>query len=257
MLVSDKEVFRRLQLTSDLTLEKAIQTVLQVEDVAPQMSQQGEQLALNAPEVTHQRGGKKGAKQPAREKSDKQEQSHQGEPKCCRCGKAEHKSPSKCPALESGCRKCGKRSHWERQCLSKSVREVTNNSKDSEESFLNQGSANHWTEQITIGYTLVSFRIHTGADATIMNLKTFKGLRPKRHLEKYNGLLHSPRGPLDVVGQFTGSTLHKQKKYIFNIHVARGPVVSNLLSRVTAVEMGLWRQLWSYQAVVCTEQTAH
>ncbi|KAJ8259412.1 hypothetical protein GJAV_G00168980 [Gymnothorax javanicus] len=91
--IRDKEVSRRLQLMSDLTLEKAIQTVQQAEDVALQISQLEEQATLNAQEVTHLRGGRKGGKQPATVKSDKRENDHQGEPKCCRCGKTKRKSP--------------------------------------------------------------------------------------------------------------------------------------------------------------------
>lgn len=45
-----------------------------------------------------------------------------------------HKNPTKCPALESKCRKCKKNGHWERKCLSSSVRDVTQ-SNSIEDSF--------------------------------------------------------------------------------------------------------------------------
>ena len=159
--------------------------------------------------------------------------------------------------MDSECRKCGKKGHWERQCFSKSVREVSY-CEDGEESFylgavskVNQGSAEHWTEQINIGNTPVRFRIDTGADVTVMNLKTFKMLKPKHKLVRSRGPLDSPGGALDIVGQFTSSTLHKQKRYIFTIYVARGHSVSNLLGREKAVEMGLVKRV---QQVKETEQ---
>lgn len=60
--------------------------------------------------------------------------------------------------------------------MSKSVREVTQDSKEDDESFylgavsnISQGSADQWSEQITTGHTPVTFRIVTGADVTVMN----------------------------------------------------------------------------------------
>lgn len=83
------------------------------------------------------------------------------------------------------------------------------------------------------------FRIHTGAEVTAINLRTFKTLKPKRTLVRSSGPLDSPGGTLDIVGQFKASIFHKQRKHIVNMYVARGSTVSNLLSRETAVEMGL------------------
>lgn len=80
-----------------------------------------------------------------------------------------------------------------------------------------------------------------GADVTVMNLKTFRALRPKRKLEISSGPLGSLGGALDIVGQFTASTLHKQRKYIF-----KSRTVSSLLGRETAVEMGLVKDTWGH-----------
>lgn len=108
---------------------------------------------------------------------------------------------------------------------------------------VNQGSAEHWVEQINVGNTPVRFRIDTGADVTVMNLKTFRKLKPKQKLVCSSGPLDSPGGALNIVGQFTASTLHKQKRYIFTIYVVQGHTVSNLLGRETAVEMGLVKRV--------------
>lgn len=72
---------------------------------------------------------------------------------------------------------------------------------------MNQGSVEHWTEQINVGHTPLRFRVDTGADVTVMNLKTCTD-RAQRKLVRSSGPLDSPEGTLSIVGQFTdrGST---------------------------------------------------
>lgn len=65
------------------------------------------------------------------------------------------------------------------------MKEVIQDSKEDNESFymravskVNQGSADRWSEQITIGHAPIKFRIDTGADVTVMNQGTFNTLIP-------------------------------------------------------------------------------
>ncbi len=122
--------------------------------------------------------------------------------------------------------------------------------RDTEESFylgavcnVNENGVEHWTKQIKIGHTPVQFRIDTGANVTVMNMRTFKALKPKRHLIRARKPLDSPGGALKTVGYFTACTLHRQKKHIFTVYVATGPTVNNLLGRETAIEMGLVKRV--------------
>ncbi|KAK0139111.1 hypothetical protein N1851_024338 [Merluccius polli] len=234
--IRDKGLSRRLQLMSDLTLETA--------NDAQQIGQQERQAAAHVQEVTHRRPSKRGGRHPARGRGGGREQGHSDDSKCRKCGKERHKFTAKCPALDSECRKCGKKGHWERQCFSKAVRGAVTKA--------DQSSAERWTEQINIGNTPVRFKIDTGADVTVMNLQTFESLKPERKLLTYSGPIDSPGGALHIMGQFTASSLHKQKKYIFNVVVARGPTVSNLLGRETAVEMGLVKRV--DQATIASRQ---
>ena len=121
--IRNKELSRKLQLTSDLTLETAVQMVRQTEDVAQQISQQEQQTTLNVQEVSHRRPARRGGRQHARKRKGGPEQARSENSRCRRCGKERHKIPAKCPVVE--CRKCGKKGHWERKCFSKSVREVS------------------------------------------------------------------------------------------------------------------------------------
>lgn len=77
-----------------------------------------------------------------------------------------------------------------------------------------------------------------------MNLKTFRALRPQRKLVRSSIPLDSLGGTLNIVGQF-----------IFNIYVARGPTVSNLLGRETAVEMGLVKRVEQVSAAAGHQET--
>ena len=258
--IRDKDLSRKLQLTSDLTLEKAVLMVRQAEEVAQQITQQEQQASLAVQAVEQKRFVKKGGK-PQRERSEGQRHGYQGESKCNRCGKEKHRNAAKCPATDSECRKCGKKGHWERKCFTKTVREVNQGNEEDESFYLGavskqkQSSEEQWTEQIHIGYTPVRFRIDTGADVTVMNMETFRALKPERKLEPHHGPLDSPGGTLDIMGQFTASTLHKQRKHIFNIYVARGPTVNNLLARDTAVEMRLVKRIQQVKATAVYQGT--
>lgn len=52
--------------------------------------------------------------------------------KCGRCGKTEHKDPERCPTRNSACNKCGRNGHWQSQCKTKAVSEVTEADEQSE-----------------------------------------------------------------------------------------------------------------------------
>lgn len=262
--IRDRGLSKRLQLMPTLTLETAVQMIRQAEDVEQQLNEQGRQTA-NVQEVTHRRPSKRGGRPPWRQSAGERnggQGNRQRDSTCSRCGKEKHKDSVKCPASDTVCRKCGKKGHWERKCFSRSVREVTHSEDTEEGSFYlgavskaNQSSAEYWTERITVGYTPVKFRIDTGADVTVMNLKTFNALKPKRKLVKSSIPLDSPGGALSIVGQFTASTLHKQRKYIFTVQVVRGATVSNLLGRDTAVEMGLVKRVEHVRATAGQEGT--
>ena len=96
--ILDKHVSRRLQLMKDLTLALTIETVRQSEEVASQVSMQGEATGM-VHEITHKRS-----------KYTK----HYGKPKwgndgqCGKCGRARHSKDENCPARKSKCNACSK-----------------------------------------------------------------------------------------------------------------------------------------------------
>ncbi|KAA8578257.1 hypothetical protein FQN60_018737, partial [Etheostoma spectabile] len=72
---------------------------------------------------------------------------------------------------------------------------------------------------------------------------TFKTLVPNKKLEPSDITLCSPGGQLDCLGKFQAITEYKGKPYSFPVHVITGCNANNLLSRVTAMMMGLVKRV--------------
>lgn len=116
----DKDLSHRLQLITDLTLAQTIQTVRQSEEVATQVSMQGETVSMVRAVVSISKQSVRGQCKP----KDKIRADSHG--KCGYCGNAVHASDERCPAKKGKCHKCQKTGHWARVCHSnRSVREVT------------------------------------------------------------------------------------------------------------------------------------
>ena len=106
---------------------------------------------------------------------------------CTLCGKEPH-SLQKCPAKEAICHKCHRRGHYESQCFSKSVSEVTRQNgsipihDDSEvihSTFFDTVSSfegKSWIAQLQIQDKKVKYKIDTGAEVTAISTETFKQL---------------------------------------------------------------------------------
>jgi transposase InsO family protein len=241
--IQDKEQSRKLQLMADLTLAQTIQSVRQSETVNMQISAQAAEAMAATASVQEVRGARKTNIKWQRnaERAGKTEHGR----KCSRCGKTEHKDPERCPARNSACNKCGRNGHWQSQCKTKAVREVTEADEQSEYFLgsVNANASDEWTVQLLLGATPVKFKIDTGADASVMCEETFNMLIPERELKQTSVFLTSPGGQLDCKGQFQVNTTYKKNSYSFPVYVIRGKSVNNLLSRSTAAEMGLVKRI--------------
>ncbi|KAK0134017.1 hypothetical protein N1851_030423 [Merluccius polli] len=157
--ILDKDVSRKLQLMKDLTLAVTVQTVRQSEEVASQISMQGEATGA-VHEVSHKfKKFNKNVKY-----GGKQRGGNNGNGKCGKCGKVRHSKDENCPARETTCNKVG---HWSRVCRNnkKAVSEVT---EQQQLYFLGavskaaDGSSEQWTVNLLVGSTPVEFKIDTG-----------------------------------------------------------------------------------------------
>ncbi|XP_024117381.1 uncharacterized protein K02A2.6, partial [Oryzias melastigma] len=248
--IQDKELSRRLQLMSDLTLALTVQTVRQAEEVAAQVSLQGD-TAASVQEVRHRNKNTNWRQQQKAGKSNAH--SKWGEPvkKCGRCGKLPHRGDERCPASKAKCHNCHKMGHWARACRSsRSVSEVTEMEKEKGEQTYFLGSvcntnekAEAWTVLLQVESCPVQFKIDTGADVNVINEGTFHTLDKVKVLKPSDLPLDSPGGELSCLGCFDAAVCYKGKSYTSRMYVVHGNKVNNLLSRSLSVEMNLVRRV--------------
>ena len=241
--IGDRRVSEKLQLTPDLTLNKAIEIARQSELIKVQLDDQGAKQGV-FPSVDSAAYGR--PRKPYRNKQWKGSATTSNDSHCTRCGKEPHNF-DKCPAKGKRCRKCNKMGHFKNCCKSKvpmgkRLQEVNCNM---EELFLgaidcpDKPTGDTWSVFLPINGRDVKFKIDTGADASIISRKTFLSLKEKPALHAaHNVQLHSPGGKLKIIGQFNTDTVFKDQKYSFRIFVVDTDC-NNLLSRSVATTMGL------------------
>jgi hypothetical protein len=256
----DSHLRERLQLQTDLTLDKALKMSRQYEQIKNQ-SKQGNASTSAAdetkfrPSASHSRGrgynrGHGQQPRPRRGGSSSRPPGRGGreENESGQCGKCgyKHESKGKCPAQGQICRKCNKKNHFKRMCRS-GVHEVVTDSEeeqnDEQQEFQLDAvvteKSEPWMITLRIKDTDVRFKIDTGADISIMSEQTFRTLQRKPKLNKSDAVLTSPGGRLTVRGEFYAQTNYKENHYKFKVIVVASRVGNNLLSRSVAAKMGL------------------
>ena len=189
----DATLAEKLQLDSDLTLEKAITRARQSESVKKNKHAIRSQFREVTEDVSLIR-----VKKPTKKQAPWTQQWRPRETKmpgklqtrtevCGRCGQAPTHSRSKCPAREAKCFKCEKTEHFGASCRSKSVSTVRKMGEEEidteEEDFLllgileSQGSQS-WMIDDKIDGTPTRFKIDTGADVTVLPLTTSSSTWP-------------------------------------------------------------------------------
>ena len=242
--ILDKKVSRDLQMKSDLTLERAIETARHSELVKSQN-------AADAPPQTQSERTELDEVKKRRKFGGQRKQHNGGEQnyadKCGRCGHGQHLK-SKCPAKDAQCHLCKKKGHFKLMCRTKpkSVQEVTENHNDA--FFLGSvtctdDSVSAWRVNLPLEGGTVRFKIDSGADVTVLTESSYNHLKPKPELKSTNTSLSSPGGPLSCMGQFTAHAVIKGETYNFRVFVVKRIDMENLLSRSTAVEMGLIKRV--------------
>ena len=85
-----------------------------------------------------------------------------------------------------------------------------------------------WNIDILVGKHSLQFKLDTGAEVTAISYSSYRRL-PGVNLSKANKVLFGPdRSNLDVVGQFTGTLAHRERKSKQTVFVVRG-LKTNLL----------------------------
>ena len=247
----------KLQLMADLTLAQTIQTVRQSEEVAAQVSLQGD-TAGSVQEVQFKRKNTNWKPQQRQQGKSRDRKWGGNYKKCGKCGKTQHNKDEKCYAEKATCHNCHKVGHWARVChSSKSVNEVTETERAEQTSYFlgsvckAKETSEQWTVQLQVDSTPIEFKIDTGADVTVMSEDAFHTLTPERTLAPPDIPLESPGGELLCLGRLEVTASHKGKDYPFTAYVVRGHRVNNLLSRTLSVKMNLVRRVDEVKSDAC------
>ena len=184
--IRDKALSQRLQMDSELTLEKAKTLSRQREAI------QEQQVLLNSTPTTREidfvRRGKGPDKKShqSRKSPNTSTLSPPHKSKCTRCGRGPH-SRQQCPANSVESHKCKKKGHFSSQCFSKTVAAVASQhhetSSDIEDvAYLNtiDSDSNHtWTCKININGHAAVFKVDTAAEVTVIAEDTVNSLNIK------------------------------------------------------------------------------
>ncbi|UYV69063.1 K02A2.6-like [Cordylochernes scorpioides] len=235
--VRDKALSERMQLDSELTLEKAVKMVRQQEAVRqqqvdlqrPSASQKVNQVKFNS---------KKQSPKQQQQPSRKKEKSAKTRSRCPKCGGFTHREGQACRAEGQRCNLCSKTGHFVNCCPDKQAKtaEVKAVSElDEEIGFLLEVSAvedssnldydegecrRRWTAEIQVNGKKVKFKLDSQADVTCVPLCLFKKIMGQQRLVKSDINLRAAEfSELQTVGMFlstlrNGSYEIKEKIYV-------------------------------------------
>ena len=227
--LKSKELSEKLQLSEDLSLEKAVEIVRSNEQVKMQMGEMQDNsmdaITKEKKETTKHTGWEKYPQKAAN---------------TLRCKKwNKYHKFNKCPAKGKICRNCDKMNPFAIWC-----RSLTKNTElrkqPTERYFLGSICKNELPEKkkkhslhvkLMVGEIPIIFKIDTGVDINVISTKTFRKLRKRPMLKPPHDIYKSPGDTLTCEGKFWVNTTHKNKTLHNN--------TDNSLSWDTAYKMGL------------------
>lgn len=211
--IKDQKLSARLQLDADLTLQKALETVRQVESVRQQQAELNpDKSTVNKVAAARQQGANQrrfvktsgksahaNDERPHPEVKPSPSSSKSGVQRPCRwCGKEQH-GRAQCPARSEVCRNCHKKGHYSSVCRSRRVDFVEAPETNSEQGFLGavkSSETSEWETTILVQGQPVKFKIDTGADETVLSQATFDMLKRQPLLSEAPRQLYGPDAKL-------------------------------------------------------------
>ncbi|UYV69132.1 K02A2.6-like [Cordylochernes scorpioides] len=258
--VRDKALSERMQLDSELTLEKAVKMVRQQEAVRqqqvdlqrPSTSQKVNQVKFNS---------KKQSPKQQQQPSRKKEKSAKTRSRCPKCGGFTHREGQACRAEGQKCNLCSKTGHFANCCPDKQAKtaEVKAVSElDKEIGFLLEVSAvedssnlnddegecrRRWTAEIQVNGKKVKFKLDSQADVTCVPLCLFKKIMGQQRLVKSDINLRAAEfSELQTVGMFISTLRNGNYEIKEKIYVIRR-LSEPLLSRRACELLNLARRI--------------
>ncbi|UYV75251.1 hypothetical protein LAZ67_12003102 [Cordylochernes scorpioides] len=258
--VRDKALSERMQLDSELTLEKAVKMVRQQEAVRqqqvdlqrPSTSQKVNQVKFNS---------KKQSPKQQQQPSRKKEKSAKTRSRCPKCGGFNHREAQACRAEGQRCNLCSKTGHFSNCCPDKQAKtaEVKAVSElDEEIGFLLEVSAvedssnldddedecrRRWTAEIQVNGKQVKFKLDSQADVTCVPLCLFKKIMGQQRLvESDINIRAAEFSELQTVGMFISTLRNGNYEIKEKIYVIRR-LSEPLLSRRACELLNLARRI--------------
>ncbi|UYV61423.1 hypothetical protein LAZ67_1004790 [Cordylochernes scorpioides] len=258
--VRDKALSERMQLDSELTLEKAVKMVQQQEAVRqqqvdlqrPSTSQKVNQAKFNS---------KKQSPKQQQQSSRKKDKSAKTRSRCPKCGGFTHREGQACRAEGQRCNLCSKTGHFANCCPDKQAKtaEVKAVSElDEELGFLLEVSAledssnldddegecrRRWTAEIQVNGKQVKFKLDSQADVTCVPLCLFKKIMGQQRLvESDINIRAAEFSELQTVGMFISALRNGNYEIKEKIYVIRR-LSEPLLSRRACELLNLARRI--------------
>ncbi|UYV71852.1 hypothetical protein LAZ67_9000693 [Cordylochernes scorpioides] len=258
--VRDKALSERMQLDSELTLEKAVKLVRQQEAVRqqqvdlqrPSTSQKVSQVKFNS---------KKHSPKQQQQPSRKKEKSAKTGSRCPKCGGFTHREGQACRAEGQRCNLCSKTGHFANCCPDKQAKtaEVKAVSElDEEIGFLLEVSAvedssnldddegecrRRWTAEIQVNGKKVKFKLDSKADVRCVPLCLFEKIMGQQRLvESDINIRAAEFSELQTVGMFISTLRNGNYEIKEKIYVIRR-LSEPLLSRRACELLNLARRI--------------
>ncbi|UYV76586.1 K02A2.6-like, partial [Cordylochernes scorpioides] len=232
--VRDKALSERMQLDSELTLEKAVKMVRQQEAVRqqqvdlqrPSTSQKVNQVKFNS---------KKQSPKQQQQPSGKKEKSAKTRSRCPKCGGFTHREGQACRAEGQRCNLCSKTGHFINCCPA--VEDSSNLDDDEGE------CRRRWTAEIQVNGKQLKFKLDSQADVTCVPLCLFKKIMGQQRLvESDINIRAAEFYELQTVGMFISTLRNGNYEIKEKIYVIRR-LSEPLLSRRACELLNLARRI--------------
>ena len=245
----DASLSEKMQLDSELTLDKALSMARHSEAVRkqqPVVRGTAQQNDLTVEHETIDTLTSKNVISP-RQRSfsyPTRNESLQSAQKCSRCGKSPRHGKQQCLARASICKKCNKTGHYTSCCFTRGVSHVTasteNNDSD-EDTFLGsvelQGES-QWFATVCLNKKDVEFKLDTGAEVTVISETTFSKFSDIKLKRPTKALFGPTKSPLKAVGQFTGCFQYLNTSCKLHVFVVKDLKINLLgLPAITALNL--------------------
>ncbi|UYV66966.1 hypothetical protein LAZ67_4003476 [Cordylochernes scorpioides] len=245
----------KLQLESELALEKAIQIVCQSESVKNQQKEIRQDTENRNVDAIDKKGGRNGTIfQKTRMKGTKTYNSnfpknHQGwssneKRKCFRCGYYQGHSKEQCPAKDAICNKCRKKGHFAKVCHTKTIQEVSSSQNNAFIGIVGkqENVEDKWCEVIKVNDQPIKFKIDTGAEVSVMPEEIYLQHFGYLKTEKADKNIFAVSKKIEDNGMFQAFLESKRQKCEESIYIVKG-VARPLLSCRASEILGLVRSI--------------